>query len=235
MAITFTNTIYDDVIESLATIINDEFAISIHYDEHRGNNSFLLIPESDTLLEHLSSGISREYSITIEYQIKSGGSYNKNSFKQVSNIMERLKRLVFNNINYSCNMKIGITFSTFDLFHAGHVLMLEECKENCDYLIVGLHTDPSYNDGKEKPTQSIYERMVQLKSVKYMDEIIVYDDEEDLYNVLLSIMPDVRFLGEDYRGIEDFTGSEIEGIEIFFNSRRHSYSSTELRSRIRNE
>ena len=101
MAITFTNTIYDDVIESLATIINDEFAISIHYDEHRGNNSFLLIPESDTLLEHLSSGISREYSITIEYQIKSGGSYNKNSFKQVSNIMERLKRLVFNNINYS--------------------------------------------------------------------------------------------------------------------------------------
>ena len=101
MAITFTNTIYDDVIERLATIINDEFAISIHYDEHRGNNSFLLIPESDTLLEHLSSGISREYSITIEYQIKSGGSYNKNSFKQVSNIMERLKRLVFNNINYS--------------------------------------------------------------------------------------------------------------------------------------
>ena len=101
MAITFTNTIYDDVIESLATIINDEFAISIHYDEHRGNNSFLLIPESDTLLEHLSSGISREYSITIEYQIKSGGNYTKNSFKQVSNIMERLKRLVFNNINYS--------------------------------------------------------------------------------------------------------------------------------------
>ena len=101
MPITFTNTIYDKIIENLATIINDEFAISIHYDEHRGNNSFLLIPESDTLLEHLSSGISREYSITIEYQIKSGGSYNKNSFKQVSNIMERLKRLVFNNINYS--------------------------------------------------------------------------------------------------------------------------------------
>ena len=101
MAITFTNTIYDDVIESLATIIKDEFAISIHYDEHRGNNSFLLIPESDTLLEHLSSGISREYSISVEYQVKSGGTYNKNSFKQVSNIMERFKRLVFNNINYS--------------------------------------------------------------------------------------------------------------------------------------
>jgi len=101
MPITFTNIIYDKIIENLATIINDEFAISVHYDEHRGNQSFLLIPESDTLLEHLSSGISREYSITIEYQVKSGGSYNKNSFKQVSNIMERLKRLVFNNINYS--------------------------------------------------------------------------------------------------------------------------------------
>ena len=101
MPITFTNIIYDKIIENLATIINDEFAISIHYDEHRSNQSFLLIPESDTLLEHLSSGISREYSITIEYQVKSGGNYNKNSFKQVSNIMERLKRLVFNNINYS--------------------------------------------------------------------------------------------------------------------------------------
>ena len=101
MPITFTNIIYDKIIENLATIINDEFAISVHYDEHRGNQSFLLIPESDTLLEHLSSGISREYSITIEYQVKSGGNYNKNSFKQVSNIMERLKRLVFNNINYS--------------------------------------------------------------------------------------------------------------------------------------
>ena len=101
MPITFTNIIYDKIIENLATIINDEFAISIHYDEHRGNSSFLLIPESDALLEHLSSGISREYSIAIEYQVKSGGSYNKNSFKQVSNIMERLKRLVFNNINYS--------------------------------------------------------------------------------------------------------------------------------------
>ena len=101
MPITFTNTIYDKIIENLATIINDEFAISIHYDEHRGNNSFLLIPESDTLLEHLSSGISREYSISVEYQVKSGGNYNKNSFKQVSNIMERFKRLVFNIINYS--------------------------------------------------------------------------------------------------------------------------------------
>ena len=101
MPITFTNTIYDDVIDNLATIINDEFTTPIHYDEHRGNQSFLLTPESDTLLEHLSSGISREYSISVEYQVKSGGTYNKNSFKQVSNIMERFKRLVFNNINYS--------------------------------------------------------------------------------------------------------------------------------------
>lgn len=101
MPVDFTNTIYDKIIENLATIINAEFTIGIQYDEHRGNQSFLLIPESDTLLEHLSSGISREYSISVEYQVKSGGNYNKNSFKQVSNIMERFKRLVFNNINYS--------------------------------------------------------------------------------------------------------------------------------------
>lgn len=136
---------------------------------------------------------------------------------------------------YNHWQRVGFTCGCFDLLHAGHVLMLKECKENCDYLIVGLHTDPSYIDGKENPTQSIYERMVQLKAVKHVNEIIVYDNEEDLCNVLLSIMPDVRFLGEDYKGIENFTGSEIEGIEIFFNSRRHSYSSTELRSRIRNE
>tara|TARA_R110000803_G_scaffold148852_1_gene214302 strand:+ start:2261 stop:2683 length:423 start_codon:yes stop_codon:yes gene_type:complete len=97
----FNNIIFDEIMENLATIINGEFSIGIHYDEHKGNQSFLLIPESDTLLEHLSSGISREYSISVEYQVKSGGTYNKNSFKQVSNIMERFKRLVFNNISYS--------------------------------------------------------------------------------------------------------------------------------------
>ena len=101
MPITFTNTIYDDVIDSLATIINDEFAISIHYDLHRGNSSFLLIPESDTLVTYMSSGVQREYDILVNYQLKFGGQYNKNNIKQVSNIMERLKRLILNNVSYS--------------------------------------------------------------------------------------------------------------------------------------
>lgn len=101
MPITFTNTIYDDVMESLVTLINDEFAIPVHYDEHRGNQSFLLIPESDTLVTYMSSGAQREYNILVNYQLKFGGQYTKNNIKQVSNVMERLKRLVFNNVSYS--------------------------------------------------------------------------------------------------------------------------------------
>jgi len=101
MPITFTNTIYDDIIDSLATIINDEFAVPVHYDEHRGNSSFLLIPESDTLVTYMSSGVQREYDILINYQLKFGGQYNKNNIKQVSNIMERLKRLILNNVSSS--------------------------------------------------------------------------------------------------------------------------------------
>jgi len=101
MPITFTNTIYDDVIDSLATIINDEFSIPVHYDEHRGNSSFLLIPESDTLVTYMSSGAQREYDILVNYQLKFGGQYNKNNIKQVSNVMERLKRLILNNVSYS--------------------------------------------------------------------------------------------------------------------------------------
>ena len=101
MPITFTNTIYDDVMESLATLINNEFAIPVHYDEHRGNQSFLLVPESDTLVTYMSSGAQREYDILINYQLKFGGQYNKNNIKQVSNVMERLKRLILNNVSYS--------------------------------------------------------------------------------------------------------------------------------------
>jgi hypothetical protein len=87
--------------ESLVTLINDEFAIPVHYDEHRGNQSFLLIPESDTLVTYMSSGAQREYNILVNYQLKFGGQYTKNNIKQVSNVMERLKRLVFNNVSYS--------------------------------------------------------------------------------------------------------------------------------------
>ena len=101
MAITFANTIYDDIMETLAKLINDEFNIIVNYDEHKGNQSFLITPESDTLISNLSNGIQREYEININYQLKIGGQYTKNNFKQVSSIMERLKRLINNNLSYN--------------------------------------------------------------------------------------------------------------------------------------
>tara|TARA_R110002020_G_scaffold234826_2_gene446943 strand:- start:4444 stop:4866 length:423 start_codon:yes stop_codon:yes gene_type:complete len=101
MAITYSNTIYDDIMETLATIVNNEFSVPVYYDEHKPPQSFLFTPESDDLIDHLASGIHREYTINISYELKSGGQYTKNNFKQISNTMERLKRLVFNNISYS--------------------------------------------------------------------------------------------------------------------------------------
>ena len=100
MAITFSNTIYDDIMESLSTIINDEFSVPVYYDEHKPPQSFILRPVSDELVANLSSGMERAYTIEINYQLKIAGKYTKNTMKQVSNTMERLKRLVFNNISY---------------------------------------------------------------------------------------------------------------------------------------
>lgn len=133
-------------------------------------------------------------------------------------------------------MKIGITFSTFDLLHAGHILMLEEAKQQCDYLIVGLQTDPTIDrpETKNKPAQSIVERQIQLAAVKYVDEIIVYQTEQDLLDIL-SIYPiGVRFVGEEYRN-KDFTGKDYcldNDIELVYNNRKHRYSTTELRKRM---
>jgi len=101
MPISFTNTIHNKIMESLATIINDEYTIPVYYDSHKGNQSWLITPQADELVTHLASGIERLYTISIEYQLKIGGEYHKNDFKQVSNIMERLKRLIFNNISYN--------------------------------------------------------------------------------------------------------------------------------------
>tara|TARA_R100000664_G_scaffold13288_1_gene21269 strand:+ start:5999 stop:6421 length:423 start_codon:yes stop_codon:yes gene_type:complete len=101
MAITYSNTLYDDIMETLATLINGEFNVAVQYDEHKPPQSFLLIPESDALVTNLSTGTQREYTVQINYQLKSGGQYNKNNMKQVSNIMERLKRLIHNNSSYS--------------------------------------------------------------------------------------------------------------------------------------
>lgn len=129
-------------------------------------------------------------------------------------------------------MKIGFTCSAFDLLHAGHVLMLEEAKSQCDYLIVGLQTDPTIDrpDTKNKPVQSIVERYVQLKAVKYVDEIITYTTEQDLID-LLNILPiSVRILGEEYRE-KEFTGKDL-GIRCYFNKRPHRFSTTELRNRV---
>jgi hypothetical protein len=101
MPITYSNTIYDDIMETLATLINDEFGVPIYYDEHKPPQSFLIAPISDDLVTNLSSGVQREYGIEINYQLKVGGTYTKNNMKQVSNIMERLKRLIYNNTSYS--------------------------------------------------------------------------------------------------------------------------------------
>ena len=132
-------------------------------------------------------------------------------------------------------MKIGITFSTFDLFHAGHVKMLEEAKTKCDYLIVGLQLDPSIDrPEKNKPTQSIIERYVQLKGCKFIDEIIPYVTEEDLMDILSSFKIDIRIIGEEYKE-KDFTGKEYckkKGIEIYYNKREHRFSSSALRKQV---
>jgi glycerol-3-phosphate cytidylyltransferase len=132
-------------------------------------------------------------------------------------------------------MKIGITFSTFDLFHAGHVKMLEEAKSKCNYLIVGLQLDPSLDrPEKNKPTQSIIERYVQLRGCKYVDEIIPYISENDLIDVLSSFKIDLRIIGEEYKG-KLFTGKDYcikKGIDIYYNKREHRFSSSALRKQV---
>ena len=132
-------------------------------------------------------------------------------------------------------MKTGVTFSTFDLFHAGHVKMLEEAKSKCDYLIVGLQLDPSIDrPEKNKPTQSIIERYVQLRACKYLDEVVSYITEEDLIDVLSSFKIDLRIIGEEYKE-KEFTGKDYcnkKGIEIYYNKREHRFSSSALRNQI---
>ena len=130
---------------------------------------------------------------------------------------------------------VGFTCSTFDLLHAGHILMLAECKQICDYLIVGVQSDPTVDrpGTKNKPVQSIVERYVQLSAVKFVDEIIVYNTEKDLEDMLMFLPISVRIIGEEYRD-KDFTGKQIceeRGIKIWFNSRSHRFSSSELRQR----
>lgn len=132
-------------------------------------------------------------------------------------------------------MKVGITFSAFDLLHAGHIKMLEEAKSNCDYLIVGLQTDPTLDrPEKNKPTQTVVERYIQLKGCKFVDEIVPYATEQDLEDILQSFQIDVRFVGDEYFK-KDFTGRaycEGKEIELYFNSRDHRFSSSGLRREV---
>jgi glycerol-3-phosphate cytidylyltransferase len=128
-------------------------------------------------------------------------------------------------------MKIGFTCSCFDLFHAGHVMMLKEAKTKCDFLIVGLQTDPTIDrPEKNKPVQSVLERFIQLDACKYVDQIIPYSTEKELMDVLTSYTIDVRIIGEEYRD-KQFTGHNLS-MEIYYNSRKHSFSTTELRQRV---
>jgi glycerol-3-phosphate cytidylyltransferase len=128
--------------------------------------------------------------------------------------------------------RVGIVASCFDLFHAGHILMLMEAKDNCDRLIVALQSDPTIDrPEKNKPVQGLYERFLQVDSCKYVDAVIPYDTETDLYNLLSGLSWDVRFLGMDYYDRTDFTGVDLD-IPIHYCSRKHDYSSSGLRDRI---
>ena len=128
-------------------------------------------------------------------------------------------------------MKIGFTCSTFDLFHAGHIMMLKEARTQCDYLIVGLQTDPTIDrPEKNKPVQGVFERYEQLKACKYIDEILVYATEEDLLNILLSYPINVRILGQEYM-TKSFTGEHLD-MQVYYNHRKHGFSTTELRQRV---
>jgi glycerol-3-phosphate cytidylyltransferase len=133
-------------------------------------------------------------------------------------------------------MKVGITFSAFDLLHAGHIGMLREARANCDYLIVGLQTDPTIDrpTEKNKPVQTLVERYAQLNALKFVDEIVPYQTEEDVIDILELFQVDVRFLGEEYRE-KEFTGKDVcrkRGIELHFNKRDHRFSTSGLRRRV---
>jgi len=135
-------------------------------------------------------------------------------------------------------MRIGFTCSTFDLLHAGHIGMLREAKANCDVLIVGLQSDPTIDrpDTKNKPIQTMVERYAQLNALKFVDEIVPYQTEQDLMDILELFQLDVRFLGDEYKE-KEFTGKDIcrkRGIELHFNKRDHRFSTTDLRKRVCN-
>lgn len=140
-------------------------------------------------------------------------------------------------LNNEFDGSIGITCGAFDLLHAGHVVMLAEAKKHCDYLIVALQNDPSLDrQEKNKPVQSIFERQLQVCAIKYVDDIVIYNSEKDLEDIFRTLPINVRIIGSDYVG-KDFTAKDIcndRGIELIYNSRDHSFSTSELRERVLN-
>ena len=146
--------------------------------------------------------------------------------------------MIFNKVKDLKNegKRIGITFSQFDLLHSGHIAMLAEAKNHCDYLIAGLQTDASIDrpDSKNPPIQSVVERQIQLAACRYVDEVVVYTTEQDLCDILLILPVNVRILGDEYR-FKEFTGKaecNMRGIDLIFNERSHSFSSSSLRKRV---
>ena len=128
---------------------------------------------------------------------------------------------------------VGFTCGAMDLLHAGHVLMLKECKEQCDFLIVGLQTDPTIDrPEKNKPIETVEERMIRLEGCRYVDKIVTYDTEADLYNLLKELKPNVRFMGADWKGKPNYSRDLLPDMKVIYNSRSHNYSSSNLRKRI---
>jgi len=133
------------------------------------------------------------------------------------------------------NNIIGFTCSTFDLLHPGHILMLKDCKNHCDYLIVGLQIDPTIDrpNSKNKPIQTLEERFLMINSIKYVDEVRIYSTEKDLIKLIKNINPNIRIIGSDWKSSQDkITGFDL--VPIYFHSRNHEYSTTNLRKRIKN-
>jgi len=151
--------------------------------------------------------------------------------------VENIEKMIFNRIKELKlqGLKIGIVFSQFDILHAGHIAMLSEAKNHCDYLIAGLQNNAQWDRAeKNAPIQSIVERQISLSAVRFVDEIVVYNTEKDLEDILLTLPVDVRILGVEYME-KDFTGRAIcekRKIELVFNSRDHSFSSSSLRKRV---
>ena len=159
-----------------------------------------------------------------------------NRLKTSVKLNENSKFVNFDNNKRIKVMRVGITFSTFDLLHSGHIAMLRDAKGQCDYLIAGIQYDPTIDrpDSKNVPVQTMFERYQQLAAVKYVDEIIPYATEQDLVDILESIKVDVRILGVEYKE-DEFTGKDVcqkRGIELFFNKRDHRFSTSSLRERV---